>query len=277
MGLPTEEASRVVGGEGGSIEGHQIGSYRLLDLLAEGGMGRVYIAEQREPVRRLVALKVIKPGMGSREVVARFEAERQALAMMDHPNIARVHDAGTTDEGLPFFVMELVSGDPIVEFCDRERLSTRERLDLFLSVCQAIQHAHQKGIIHRDIKPSNILVTKVDDKAVAKVIDFGIAKALGSQLTEKTLYTAAGQLVGTPEYMSPEQARFDGGDVDTRSDIYSLGILLYELLSGKPPIDPSRLRKAGLEPPVAALIGARLGLGSTPTEDSIVKALAARR
>ena len=211
---------------------HTIGRYKLLQEIGEGGMGVVYMAEQREPVRRKVALKIIKPGMDTREVIARFEAERQALALMDHPNIAHVLDAGATESGRPYFVMELVHGIPITEYCDRNDLTTRERLELFVQVCQAVQHAHQKGIIHRDLKPSNVLVTLHDGMPVPKIIDFGVAKATNQQLTEKTVFTGFGQMVGTPLYMSPEQAELNGLDVDTRSDIYSLGVLLYELLTG---------------------------------------------
>ncbi|QEH38911.1 Serine/threonine-protein kinase PknB [Aquisphaera giovannonii] len=225
----------------------RIGPYRLMETIGEGGMGVVYVARQVEPVRRDVALKLIKPGMDSRAVVARFEAERQALALMDHPNIARVLDAGTTEQGRPYFVMELVRGIPITEYCDREQLSVPERLELFVLACRAVQHAHQKGVIHRDLKPSNILVTLHDGVPVPKVIDFGIAKAVGQSLTEKTIYTGFLQLVGTPLYMSPEQADLSGLDVDTRSDIYSLGVLLYELLTGTTPFDPATLRAAALD------------------------------
>ncbi len=252
-----------------------IGPYKLLEQIGEGGMGTVYMAEQ-QPVRRKVALKIIKPGMDSRQVIARFEAERQALAMMDHQNIARVLDAGTTGEvagggwrvpgkeeyeafspstrhappattsGRPYFVMELVHGVPITQFCDDRKLTLRERLELLVPVCQAIQHAHQKGIIHRDIKPSNVLVTMYDDKPVPKVIDFGVAKAMEHRLTEKTMFTQFGALVGTFEYMSPEQAEMNAFGVDTRSDIYSLGVLLYELLTGTAPLEQKRLREAAL-------------------------------
>jgi serine/threonine-protein kinase len=206
--------------------GTRIGPYKLLEPIGEGGMGTVWMAEQQEPVRRLVALKVIKAGMDTQQVIARFEAERQALALMDHPHIAKVFDGGTTDSGRPYFVMELVKGVPITRYCDEHRLTPRERLELFVPVCQAIQHAHQKGIIHRDVKPSNVLVAPYDGKPVVKVIDFGVAKAAGQKLTERTLFTSFGALVGTLEYMSPEQAELNNQDIDTRSDIYSLGVLL---------------------------------------------------
>jgi serine/threonine-protein kinase len=224
--------------------GSIIGPYKLLQEIGEGGMGLVFMAEQLEPVKRRVALKVIKPGMDSRQVIARFEAERQALAMMDHPNIAKVFDAGSTDQGYPFFVMELVNGRPITEYCDREKLTTKQRLELFTQVCRAVQHAHQKGIIHRDLKPNNILVAEYDGKPVPKVIDFGVVKATGLQLTEKTLFTDFGQVIGTIEYMSPEQARRNQLDIDTRSDIYSLGIVLYKLLTGETPFGNERFKKA---------------------------------
>jgi len=226
--------------------GTQIGPYKLLQQIGEGGMGVVFMAEQKEPLARRVALKIIKPGMDSRQVIARFEAERQALALMDHPNIAKVLDAGTTDAGRPFFVMELVHGVSITKYCDEHRLTPRERLELFVPVCQAVQHAHQKGIIHRDLKPSNVLVTRYDGQAAPKVIDFGVAKATGAALTERTLFTEFGAVVGTFEYMSPEQAETNQYDIDTRSDIYSLGVLLYELLTGTTPLERKRLKESAL-------------------------------
>ncbi len=225
----------------------RIGPYRILQRIGAGGMGEVYEAEQEEPIRRRVALKVIKRGMDTEQVIARFEAERQALALMDHTNVARVFDAGSTDEGRPYFAMEYVRGAPLTEHCDRHRLPIQERLALFVQVCNGIQHAHQKAVIHRDIKPSNILVSTHEGSPVPKIIDFGVAKAMGHPLTQRTLVTQLGQLVGTPSYMSPEQAEMTGENIDTRTDIYSLGAVLYELLAGAPPFDPRDLRKAGFE------------------------------
>jgi serine/threonine protein kinase len=225
--------------------GETIGRYKLLQVIGEGGFGEVWMADQREPVKRRVALKVIKLGMDTKQVIARFEAERQALAMMDHPNIARVFDAGTTDEGRPFFVMEYIRGVPLLDYCDGEKLDTRARLELFRTVCHAIQHAHQKSVIHRDIKPSNVLITLHDGVPVPKVIDFGIAKATNQELTERTLFTLHRQMIGTPAYMSPEQAEMSGLDIDTRSDVYSLGVLLYELLTGTTPLGTDELMTKG--------------------------------
>ena len=227
--------------------GTHIGRYELLELVGEGGMGMVYLAEQKEPVRRKVALKIVKLGMDTMHVIARLQAEQQTLAMLDHPNIARVFDAGTTDSGRPYFVMEYVEGVPITKYCDRQKLSIEERLRLFLQVCAAIQHAHQKGVLHRDIKPSNILVSANDHAALPKIIDFGIAKAVHQPLTEQTSITEQGQLLGTPEYMSPEQADMAYGDIDIRSDVYSLGVVLYELLAGAPPFEAETLRQRGVE------------------------------
>ena len=233
----------------GAGDPRRVGGYRIVSRLGEGGFGDVYVAEQSRPVRRQVALKIIKPGMDSRQVIARFEAERQALAMMDHPSIAKVFDAGTTDAGRPYVAMELVDGDPITAYCDSERLRIRDRLELFVQVCHAVQHAHQKGVIHRDLKPSNILVGGVDARPAPIIIDFGIAKAISAdtRLTERTLVTEYRQLVGTPEYMSPEQAGLGVTDVDTRSDVYALGVLLYELLTGATPFDAGTLRSATWE------------------------------
>ena len=230
----------------GEGPGEAIGPYRLVESIGEGGMGVVWLAEQQEPVRRPVALKVIKAGMDSRQVLARFEVERQALALMDHPNIARVLDAGATDSGRPYFVMELVQGTPITNYCDEHRLEPWQRLRLFVQVCHAVQHAHQKGIIHRDLKPNNVLVATYDGEPVVKVIDFGVAKATGQPLTEQTLVTGIGVVVGTPEYMSPEQAELNNADIDTRSDIYSLGVLLYELLTGTTPLTRRRVHEVAL-------------------------------
>jgi serine/threonine protein kinase len=246
-GFLAEEAKPTAAQGAMAIEkpGDLIGRYKLVEKTGEGGMGVVYIAEQEEPVRRRVALKIIKLGMDTKLVVARFEAERQALALMDHPNIARVLDAGATETGRPYFVMELVQGISITEFCDRQRLPPKERLRLFILVCQAIQSAHQKGIIHRDIKPSNILVSLHSGIPVPKVIDFGVAKAISQRLTDKPLFTRYSTLIGTPTYMSPEQADLSDGDVDTRTDVYSLGVLLYELLTGTTPFSDECLRKAG--------------------------------
>ena len=234
-------------------ERHQDGSlphissrYRVLQRIAEGGMGVVYKAEQRSPVRRTVAIKLIKLGMDTRQVIARFESERQALAMLNHPNVAAVYDAGATNTGRPYFVMEWLAGEPITEFCDRHNYTTRQRLQLFIQACDAIQHAHQKAIIHRDIKPSNLLVTLDGDKPLVKVIDFGVAKATAHRLTEQTMFTEQGQLIGTPEYMSPEQAEMNALDIDTRTDIYSLGVVLYELLTGAVPFDSKTFREARL-------------------------------
>src|SRR5687767_682642 len=226
--------------------GTVIGRYKLLEPIGEGGYGTVFMAEQTTPVQRKVALKITKAGMDTRQVIARFEAERQALALMDHPNIAKVFDAGVTDTGRPYFVMELVKGVPITKYCDEHRLTPRQRLELFVQVCHGVQHAHQKGIIHRDLKPTNVMVALYDGVPVPKVIDFGVAKATGQRLTERTMFTGFGDVIGTPQYMSPEQAELNQLDVDTRSDIYSLGVLLYELLTGSTPLESKRVREAAL-------------------------------
>ena len=245
--LREPELAETVREPAGTRTEEQIGRYKLLQKLGEGGCGVVYMAEQVEPVRRRVALKLIKLGMDTKQVIARFSAERQALAMMDHPNISKVLDAGATSLGRPYFVMELVRGIKITEYCDQNQLPIEQRMDLFLQVCRAIQHAHEKGIIHRDIKPSNILVTLHDGEPVPKVIDFGIAKATQGRLTDQTLFTAFEQFLGTPAYMSPEQAEMSELEVDTRSDIYSLGVLFYELISGKPPFEQTELVRGGLD------------------------------
>ncbi len=243
----SESAPTKVAPPTGEVSGSAVGNYKLLEKLGEGGFGAVWAAEQKEPVRRRVALKLIKLGMDTRQVIARFEAERQALALMDHPNIAKVLDAGATETGRPYFVMELVRGITITKYCEQENLGTRDRLELFIKVCQAIQHAHQKGIIHRDIKPSNVMITLHDGEPVPKVIDFGIAKATQADLTDKTIYTHYDQFIGTPAYMSPEQAEMSGLDIDTRADIYSLGVLLYELLCGTTPFDGRELLNSGVD------------------------------
>ncbi|MFH1882645.1 MAG: serine/threonine-protein kinase, partial [Planctomycetota bacterium] len=239
LGITLEEEPLTEG------PGTVIGRYKLLEKIGEGGMAVVYMAEQEKPIRRKVALKIIKLGMDTKSVIARFEAERQALAMMDHPNIAKVHDAGATETGRPYFVMELVKGTSITEYCDKNKLSTKERLELFIQVCNAVRHAHENGIIHRDIKPSNVMVTLHDGRSMPKVIDFGIAKATSQRLTEKTLFTRYAQMIGTPAYMSPEQAEMGDSEIDMRTDIYSLGILLYEMLTGTTPFAEEKLRKAG--------------------------------
>ena len=227
--------------------GSVIGPYKLLERIGEGGMAIVYMAHQEKPLRRRVALKIIKLGMDTQQVIARFEVERQALALMDHPNIAKVLDAGATETGRPYFVMELVRGVSITEYCDKHRLNMRERLELFVPVCNAVHHAHQKGIIHRDLKPSNIMVTMHDGRSVPKVIDFGIAKATNHRLTDRTVFTHFAEMIGTPEYMSPEQADMSGLDIDTRTDIYSLGVVLYELVTGILPFDSDTLRAAAID------------------------------
>ena len=231
-------------GDGSSLPyqpGSHVGPYKLREQIGEGGFGLVFVADQQQPFRRRVALKIIKPGMDSPEVIARFEAERQALALMDHANIARVYDAGMTSGGHPYFVMELVRGVPLIDFCDRHQLTTIQRLELFAAICHAVQFAHQKGIIHRDLKPSNILVSLENGNPVPKIIDFGVAKAIDQSLTDRTVYTRFAAMIGTPAYMSPEQAEMSNLDVDTRSDIYSLGVLLYEMLTGSTPLVQDRV------------------------------------
>ncbi|HEV8336677.1 MAG TPA: tetratricopeptide repeat protein [Candidatus Polarisedimenticolia bacterium] len=246
--LDSSSESASPGPPGSGLQpGGSLGPYRLLRKIGEGGMGEVWLAGQTAPLRRQVALKLIKAGMDTRQVVARFEAERQALARMDHPAIARVFEAGETPRGAPYFVMEYVEGERITAYCDRERLSTRDRLELFMRVCEGVQHAHQKGVIHRDLKPSNVLVAIQDGKPIPKIIDFGVAKATGERLTERTMFTERGVLIGTPEYMSPEQADLGGPDTDTRTDVYALGVLLYRLLVGALPFDPQDLRQAGFD------------------------------
>ena len=225
----------------------RVGPYKLLEVIGDGGMGTVFMAEQESPVRRIVAVKIIKAGMDSKEVIARFESERQAMAIMNHRNISRIFDAGTTESGRPYFVMELVKGKPVNRFCQQHRLGTRAIVELFIEICHAVQHAHQKGIIHRDLKPGNILVELHDVEYVPKIIDFGVAKATNQKLTDQTLFTRFSQIVGTPAYMSPEQAELSGLDVDTRSDVYSLGIVLYELLAGLSPFDREEMHQAGYD------------------------------
>src|SRR5579871_2346587 len=267
-GTQTIDTAGATGGD------DDFGRYQILRPLGEGGMGTVYLAEQREPIRRTVALKVVKLGMDTGQVLARFANERQALAMMDHPNIARIFDAGATPKGRPYFVMEYIEGVPITQYCDRNRIAIGQRLKLFLAVCRGVQHAHQKGVIHRDLKPSNVLVTEQEGMAIPKVIDFGIAKATDQWAVENTLLTQFGQMVGTPEYASPEQAEVTTGDVDERSDVYSLGVLLYELLTGTVPFDPARLRQVGLAEMLRIIreeeappLWQRLATSGTPLED----------
>ena len=248
---PLDEPDATMGPTRTSASGSDpiggFGPYRFLQRLGEGGMGEVWLAEQLRPVRRHVAIKIVKAGMDTTQVVARFEAERQALAVMDHPAIAKVFDGGTTPEGRPYLAMEYVRGEAITRYCDRQRLPIRERFDLFIQLCDGVQHAHQKGIIHRDLKPSNVLVSVAEDRPVPRIIDFGIAKAVAQPLTERPLFTEIGGFLGTPEYMSPEQAELTPVDVDTRSDVYSLGVLLYDLLVGTLPFDSAGLRQAGVD------------------------------
>jgi eukaryotic-like serine/threonine-protein kinase len=243
---PDSPDSTLSSGDLGGVAAGQIGPYCLLQVIGEGGMGEVWLAEQRQPIHRRVALKLIKAGMDTKAVVARFESERQALALMDHPSIARVYDAGSTAEGRPYFVMEYVPGPPITEYCDKHNLTIKERLGLFLNVCDGVQHAHQKAIIHRDLKPSNVLVLEQDNKAVPKIIDFGLAKATSQRLTDKTMFTELGVMIGTPECMSPEQADQSERNVDTRTDVYSLGVILYELLTSARPFDLKQWRELPL-------------------------------